>query len=80
MSTDFVVFGVILSVLNMVHMHHLTISMALILLPVQEVHLLEQLLLVVFELSNHIGLLLVISVVPNGLKIDFFHHRAGVHG
>lgn len=52
-TTDLVVLVIILTVLYMVRSHHLRISMALVLFPVQEVHFLQELLLMMLQLSNH---------------------------
>lgn len=53
LTADFVVLVVVVSVLQMEGAHHLLFTVAIICLPVDKVDLLEQLALVVLELSYH---------------------------
>ena len=52
-TTYLVVLVVVFTVLNVIRGNNLDISVALVLFPVEKVHLLKKLLLVMLELSDH---------------------------
>lgn len=54
-STDFVILVVVFSVLDVVGGHDQSVSVALVLFPIEKVDLFEQFLLMMLEFSDHIG-------------------------